>query len=432
MVIVDDLSDWVGCLAGNPNARTPHIDGLAEQGVLFTNAHAQAPICNPSRTSFMLGLRPTTTGIYQNSPWFRDVPALKESQTLLEAFRQQGYLTLAAGKVFHASRNDPASIEIEGPTPGQKSPHDRRVKTGKRWGMWDFGPQEYDEDLFVDASVVAWASERLMEQHERPFFLAVGLYKPHVPLYAPPRLFDKGLVVYEQPGEPANDLDDVPSIAITMRTDSAPPNAWFQIQNRSQAAVKAYLATTTFVDEQVGHLLNALERGPHADNTLVVLFSDHGMHLGEKTIWGKRTLWERSTRVPLIFSQPGGRRGVRVEQAVELLSLYPTLIELCGLEVPKGLVFDGPSLAGLVAQPELAGQGIAITTVGPQDHAVRSNRWRYIRYSDDSEELYDHASDPNEWSNLAQDPEFNGQKNKLAHLLPQGAAEDLVEPGSSR
>ncbi|MFT5286167.1 MAG: choline-sulfatase [Planctomycetota bacterium] len=427
LVIVDDLSDWVGCLEGHPDARTPRIDSLASSGVLFTNAHAQAPICNPSRTSFMLGLRPSTTGIYQNSPWFRDVPELKERETLLQCFRQQGYRTFAAGKVFHASRNDPASIDVEGPTPGQRSPLDERVKTDKRWGMWDFGPQGYAESEFVDSQVVSWASERLREDHAQPFFITVGLYKPHVPLYAPSRLFEPERRPLELLGKPVDDLSDVPPIALAMRSDSAPSNDWFQTRDRSNAATNAYLATTTFVDEQVGRLLDALASGPHSNNTIVVLFSDHGMHMGEKTVWGKRTLWERSTRVPLIFSIPGGSRGVRVEQTTELLSLFPTLIELCGLEAPPGADFDASSLAGLLDQTQPEWTDPAITSVGANDHAVRTQRWRYIRYADGSEELYDHDSDPHEWVNLATDPKFDAELQSLRDTLPSNAATDLAE-----
>jgi arylsulfatase A-like enzyme len=426
LVVLDDLSDWVGCLGGHPDARTPNIDRLAERGVLFTNAHAQAPLCNPSRTSFFLGLRPSTTGVYGAEPWFREVPELADRRTLPQSFADHGYRTLAAGKVFHASAADPASFQVEGPAPGQTSPLDRRVLTPRKMGMWDFGPQTYDESKTVDAEVVSWAIARLGDADERPFFLTVGLHRPHVPMYAPARFFE---LVPERPALtelPADDLDDVPGAALAAALDaSAPADAWFATGDRRTAVTRAYLAATAFVDAEIGRLLDALAASAHADDTIVVLLSDHGFHLGEKSVWGKRTLWERSTHVPLIVSAPGGRRGARSSRTVELLDLFPTLAELCGLEPPAGL--DGASLVPLLDDPNAPFDRPALTSLDAGSHAVRTERWRYIRYRDGSEELYDHASDPHEWTNLAGDPQHTATRTELARLLPANAAPDAAE-----
>ncbi|MFT5286168.1 MAG: arylsulfatase A-like enzyme [Planctomycetota bacterium] len=417
LVIVDDLSDWVGCLNGHRDAHTPHIDSLAESGVLFSNAHAQATICNPSRTSFMLGLRPTSTGIYENDPWFRDVPELAQHVTLLQHFKSEGYLTLSAGKIFHSSESDSLSIDVQGPTPGQGNAEDRRALHGKRWHIWDYGARDYDESEFVDATVAAWAEERLAEEIERPFFMAVGFYKPHVPLFAPKRLFEADFSSIALHELPADDLLDVPPIALSMRRDAS-MNDWFQRETRRADVTQAYLATTSFVDEQVGRVVTALQQSPYAENTVVVLVSDHGMHLGEKTIWGKRTLWERSTHVPFIIAMPGEPPGIQIEQTVELVSLYPTLLELCGLPKPSNANFEGPSLAPLLKDPTLAWDYSAITSLSADDHAVRTNDWRYIRYANGSEELYDRRVDTNEWTNLAGDEQFAAKKNELEAFLP--------------
>ena len=426
LLIVDDLGDWVGCLDGHPDARTPNIDALAGAGVLFTNAHAQAPICNPSRTSLLLGLRPSTLGIYKNEPGFRDVPGLSDRMTLFEYFAKQGYRTLGTGKIFHDQKTGAKTIQVMGPTPGQRSPLDVRVRTRARRGLWDFGAQDYDEAEYVDAQCVSWAVERLAEKSDRPFFLTVGLYRPHMPLYAPRRLFDSGKEVPRRPPILENDRDDLPPPALALGNELSIGDDWFRKKDRAVSITKAYLAATTFVDEQIGRLLQALDESAYADNTVIVLLSDHGMQLGEKENWGKETLWERSTHVPFIFSFPGGENTVPIDRPVELVSLFPTLVELCGLRQPVEVDFDGPSLLPLIENPESCWDHPAITSLSDNAHTVRTDRWRYIRYADGSEELYDHENDPNEWANLAVDESHKAKLVELASLLPENAAPDAA------
>jgi len=429
LIVIDDLNDWVGCLDGHPQARTPHIDALAKRGTLFTNAHCQAPICNPSRTSVMLGLRPSTTGIYLNRPWFRSTQRNRDRVALPQYFAKHGYKTLTAGKIYHGSRVDKASFEVVGPRPGQRLKIDKRlVEIGPtRSGLWDWGPQQYAEEKFGDAVVASWAARQLQAEHEEPFFLAVGLYRPHVPWYAPPRFFDARPQADVQLPEVSNDdRDDLPKAAVELTANpTPPPHDWFVEHGQWTAAVQAFLASSSFTDAQVGRIIAALDDGPHANNTIVVLFSDHGFHLGEKQRWAKQSLWERSTRVPFIVCLPDQDEGQRCSQPVELLSIYPTLVELCGL--PPREELEGVSIAPLLADPAAQWQHPAITTYHANNHAVRSQRYRYIRYADGSEELYDHRSDPREWHNLAGDAQYADIIAAHAKRLPSTNVPDAAK-----
>ena len=403
LISIDDLNDWVGCLGGNSQASTPHIDRLAERGILFSNAHCQAPICNPSRTSFMLGLRPSTTGIYVNRPWFRLTKRNVNRTTMSQYFGQHGYKTITAGKIYHGSRVDKASFQLTGPRPGQRLSIDERLvpDIGSSSKLWDFGPQVYDEREFGDAVTASWVIEQLRKEHAKPFFMAAGFYRPHVPFYAPQRFFDSHpLRAVHTPDVKQDDCDDLPTAALELTNLTVPPShSWFVENNQWKPAVQAYLASVSFTDAQVGRLLDALDHSPHAHNTIVVLFSDHGFHLGEKQRWAKQSLWERSTRVPLIISLPNGLQGKTCKRPVELLSIYPTLLDLCGLPARDDL--EGVSLKPLLNDPEAVWEHVAVTTYQRNNHAVRSQHYRYIRYADGSEELYDHRVDPHEWNNLA-------------------------------
>lgn len=426
LIAIDDLNDWVGCLNGHPQARTPHIDALAHRGTLFTNAHCQAPICNPSRTSVMLGLRPSTTGIYRNSPWFRSTKRNRDRITLPQYFREHGYETLTTGKIYHGSRVDEASFAIVGPRPGQRQKIDERLVQieGTRSGLWDYGPQSYAEEKFGDFVDTSWAIEQLQGKRDKPFFLAVGLYRPHVPWYAPQRFFEQHpLSNVKLPVVRDDDRADLPEAAIELTSNPTPPShAWFVESGQWSAAVQAYLASTSFTDAQVGRLMAALDASPYAENTIVVLWSDHGFHLGEKQRWAKQSLWERSTRVPFIICRPGQREGRHCAKPVQLLSIYPTLITLCGLPMRDDL--EGVDVSPLLDDAAANWDRPAITTYQRNNHAVRSEHYRYIRYADGSEELYDHRHDPNEWHNLASDPEHKEILSDHAKWLPEKNVKD--------
>lgn len=435
LIAVDDLNDWVGCLGGHPDARSPHIDRLAKRGVLFTNAHCQAPICNPSRTSILYGLRPSNSGIYDNQtePW--DVAALGKRVTLPRHFAANGYRTLTTGKIYHDSGMPKGDFDVLGPVPGQRNPHDVRIvpetPDGAR-GLWDFGPQSYDETLFQDHADATWAIKQLEEKSDQPFFLSVGFYRPHVPLYAPARVFHQiPESEIDLPVVKPDDRDDIPPIINQLIASRySPTHDWFVQTENWRKAVHAYLACIRFTDEQIGRLLDALDAGPHAKNTIVILYSDHGFFLGEKQHWAKQSLWERATRVPLIISSPGIESGKSCPRPVELLSLYPTLIDLCGLS--KRTDLDGFSLFPLLRDPSTPWDHPAITTHGRNNHSIRTERYRYTRYRDGSEELYDHSSDPQEWINLAGTPGSTDLKMQLARHLPAYNAPDAMASGHKR
>lgn len=429
LIAIDDLNDWVGCLGGHPDASTPNIDALAKRGMLFTNAHCQAPICNPSRTSVMLGLRPSTTGIYVNRPWFRTTPRNRDRVTLSEYFREHGYETATTGKIYHGSRVDEKSFEIVGPRPGQRLKIDERLtRIEGRAGLWDYGPQQYPEKRFGDHVTTSWAVDRLRAEHDRPFLLAVGLYRPHVPWYAPQRFFDAmPSEEVDLPRVRDDDREDLPPSAVKLTDNpTPPPHDWFVRSGQWREAVRAYLASASFTDAQVGRLLKALENGPNADDTIVVLFSDHGFHLGEKQRWAKQSLWERSTRVPFVVRRPSDREGQRCSKPVELLSIYPTLASLCGLPVPEGL--EGTDLTPLLDDPSADWERPALTTYQRNNHAVRSEHYRYVRYADGGEELYDHREDPREWTNLAADPKYRDVIAEHAKWLPVENVADTARP----
>lgn len=436
-ISIDDLNDWVGPLGGHPQARTPHLDRLAARGTTFTNAHCPSPLCNPSRTSVLTGLRPSTTGVYALAPWFRTADRFRDTPTLLQWFRRHGYVTLTCGKVFHDAypprtdrRDGGPEADVWGPDGGfAPRPKTKFVATPSPIPLMDWGIfPERDEDCF-DYDLATWAVGQLRRPPKQSFFLAVGFRHPHVPCYAPRTWFD----LYPEatlrlPTVKADDRDDLPRFASYLHWRLPEPRLkWLQQARQWKPLVRAYLASISFVDAQIGRLLDALAETGLERTTVVVVWSDHGWHLGEKGITGKNTLWERSTRVPLIFAGPGVARGARCERAVELLDLYPTLTELCGLR-------SNPAVEGLSLVPQLRDahaprERPALTTHNPGNHAVRSERWRYIRYADGSEELYDHSSDPHEWYNLAADPRYAAVKRELARWLPRTDAPPL--PGSA-
>ena len=422
-IAIDDLNDWVGCLGGHPQAKTPDIDRLAKRGTLFTNAHCQAPLCNPSRTSLLTGLRPSTTGIYGLAPWFRTVAALRDRVTLPQALKAGGYRTLSVGKIYHGgyppAKDRAAEMDVFGKSPALALPAKKFVATPDPIKLMDWGVFPEKDEQQLDWKTADQAVAWLKEPPKRPFFLAVGFFLPHVPCYASKKWFalhpDDKLVI---PKVKEDDRDDVPDFAWYLHWKLPEPRlSWLKKNRQWRPLVRAYLASTSFMDSQVGRVLDALTAAKLEKNTLVVLWSDHGWHLGEKGITGKNSLWERSTRVPLIFAGPGVTAKARCKRPVELLDLYPTLAELCGVKAPKGL--EGHSLATLLKKADAARPWPAITTHNQGNHAVRTERWRYIRYADGSEELYDHDSDPHEWTNLAKQKKYAAVLNVHRMWLPK-------------
>jgi choline-sulfatase len=415
-IAIDDQNDWVGPLGGHPLAKTPHLDRLARRGTTFLNAHCQSPLCNPSRTSLLLSLRPTTTGVYGLAPWFRTLDAWRDRVSLPQHFRAHGYRTYCTGKIWHGGAGGPQQrlkeVDAWGPAGGVGAKPAQKLIPATPMGnhpLMDWGVFPHRDEEKGDYQIASWAIEQIRTAPpDQPYFVAVGFFLPHVPCYVTQPWLD----LYPDddsvlPPVREDDRADTPRFSWYLHWNLPEPRLKWVRENRQwRNLVRSYLASTSFVDAQVGRLLDAVDDSGRADNTIVVLWGDHGWHLGEKAITGKNTLWERSTRVPLIIAGPGVSRAARCAQPAELLDLYPTLIELCGLAPRDDLegITLGPQLRDAAARR----QRPAITSHNQGNHGIRSERYRYIRYADGSEELYDLQSDPHEWTNLAGDPQYSG------------------------
>ena len=435
-IAIDDLNDWVGCLGGHPQVSTPNIDRLARRGVLFSNAHCQAPICNPSRVSLLTGVLPSTSGVYELDQPHHLSPVLKEAVTLPAHYKAAGYHVLGRGKIYHGRYEYPADWH-DFKTTGDARNQQWRIKPvssipGIR--VRDFGPIDLPEEQFGDLINARWAAGQLQRDFSRPFFMAVGIRLPHVPLYAPRRFFKRHPEKQvELPVDRVDDLADLPpaGLQITRYMHNTPLNHKSVVASGNWGnAVAAYLACTEFVDHCIGVMLDALDASAYAKDTVIVLWSDHGWHLGEKQHWAKRSLWGESTRVPLIVAGPDLPRG-NCSRPVGLIDLYPTLNELCDLSKPPQSL-EGHSLVPLLQKPDAAWPHPAITTFHQNDHTIRTEHWRYIRYANGDEELYDCAADPQEWINLALKPEHSGTLAQLRLHLPKVNAVDAPVRSSER
>lgn len=400
MIAIDDLRDWIGVAKTHPQVRTPNIDRLASRGVCFNNAHCAAPACCPSRSALLSGLSPARTGIYENGQITST--ALAPYRLLTQHFMDQGYYVAGAGKIYHGANRDPLwhSYWQKPERPAANNPANPSVMGTPL--------DEADADT-LDGQRLQYILDRLAERPPAPVFLACGFVRPHTPWDVPRPYFD--LFPPETLARPPvleNDLDDVPPIGRKIALGHCEQghklkHPFILEQNNWERNLQAYLASIAFVDAQVGKLLDAWEAGPYAKNGIIVLWGDHGWHLGEKSHWSKFTMWETATRVPLIIQAPGwSTPGAVCQQPVSLLDLYPTLLQLCDLPLPHRL--DGQTLGPLLKKPDLTWQRGVTSYHGFGNAAVRSRHYRYIHYRDQTKELYDHRSDPNEWHNLAGDP----------------------------
>jgi arylsulfatase A-like enzyme len=439
-ISVDDWNDWVGCL-GHEQAQTPNVDRLAARGVLFNNAHCVSPVCNPSRVSTLTGLRPDTTKVYENNHIMRKLSP--ELVTLPQYFREQGYYVAGGGKVFHdvpPHCDDPQSWDEyfwwneHGPKGGRvgnggwrspysippdPQPEGRPTKkiTPLTKRNFEWGTLDQRESDWPDVKVVDWAAKFLAKEHDKPFFLSVGIFRPHVPWFNPRKYVEQyPLDELRLPIVKEDDLNDLGQWARNRALDRGSKHDKVVEFGEWKAAVQAYLASISFADANVGRVLDALDKSQYRDNTIIVFWSDHGYHLGEKGHWHKRTLWERSTRVPFIIAAPGvTTAGTKCKQAVSLLDIYPTLNALCGIKQRNEL--EGNDLTPLLKETDSQWNHPAITTWQHGNHSVRTRRWRYIRYVTGEEELYDHSVDPNEWNNLAGRSKHVPIKTRLAKHL---------------
>jgi len=432
-IVVDDLNDWIGVMGGHPQSKTPNLDALAAQGVLFTNAHCNAPQCGPSRTSFLNGLYPKSTGRYFNSTrrpaFLGDQPmqgitsknAPKNPVILHQHFKQNGYRVVSGGKVAHGN-----TAKLKGQVDAYLNrPQDVRGKfTDDKANLWgEGGPHNHADEQTGDYKVSKWAIEEWRKAGEKPLLMTVGFYRPHRPFNAPKAYFEKfPLESIQLPQVQADDLDDLPPYGKALARSNAhkdlfkPRTVHEQIlhlggEKEWKYMVQSYLACINYVDVQIGRLLDELKVNPRKRNTVIVLTSDHGWNLGEKTHWCKAAIWRNTTRVPFIVVSPSvAKAGLRNNQPISHVDIYPSLCDFAG--IPKPVHLEGRSILPLLKDPS-ATRDFAFLSYGPQNTAAQSERYRYLRYEDGSEELYDHQKDPHEWTNLIGNEKYQAMRKKM-------------------
>lgn len=429
-IAIDDLRDWVHYLGKNNQVQTPNFDRLAARGLHFTHSYCAAPVCNASRAALLSGLRPSTTGVYENDvDWRKVVP--DSAVTLPLYFQRNGYYCAGAGKIYHEAYRRPTDwndyLPPGGVDPQDTEDHPAQLKRKKKEldsggpeggvGGIRFRPLDCDDKDMEDYHIVSYCLRQLQQPHDKPLFLACGIHKPHMPWNVPRKYYDMyPLEKVALPSVQENDLDDIPPAGVRMARPEGDHAAILK-SGRWKDAVQGYLATISFCDAMLGRLLDGFDKSRYKDNTIVVLWSDHGWHLGEKQHWRKFALWEEATRSPLIWVVPGlTKPGTVCQRSIDFMHIYPTLCDLCGLATPKHI--EGESIRLLLENPQASWDKPAVITYKPMNHAVRSQQWRYIRYANGDEELYNDAADPYEWTNLAKQSQYDPIKADLAKWLP--------------
>mgnify|MGYP006284268949 FL=1 len=443
-ISIDDLNNWVGYLQGHPQVKTPNMDRLAARGIAFTNAHCTTPLCKPSRTAILTGQSETANGVFRNGDDFNH----SDFQLIPEYFAENNYITYGTGKIHHNSINDeifqhyyntmqrwsPFSSskqveysEEELPSKGTDNPRhviengpggktyvlpfnrmsSERSPGNPKGESFDWASYDLPDTAFGDGRITNWAIDQLKEhEDDHPFFMGVGYYRPHIPLYAPKKYFDLYPIESIQlPEVISNDLDDIPEAGRerALSAVTAGTHAHVVANHQWKNAVQAYLACISFIDFQIGKILDYLDNSPYANNTVIVLFSDHGWHLGEKQAWGKWSPWLQSTNTPFIICPAGNTDGALCYEPVSLLDIYPTLIDMLGL--PEKTV-SGVSLVPLFTNPALSTNRVVRTHVGRGTYALSNAEWRYIYYENGDEELYNIRKDPMEFDNLIEKKKY--------------------------
>ena len=421
LIVVDDLRDHE-MFAGANTVAMPNLDRLAARGLKFSHAYCQATFCNPSRTSFLTGLRPNTTGVHDNKAFFRQSrnPAVAKAITLPQHFRQNGYCTVSLGKILHGRQMDPLSWDLqingfpetEAGKQGEWVSMTRGVIKWCRWRAPDCGDDDLD-----DGQIAVKAMDVLNETRDKPLFLAVGFKKPHDPFVAPKRYFDRyplnSLKLHRDPA----DATPVPPMAIPNNANKRAFDAMTDAERLE--FLRCYAACSTYADAQVGRILDTMDQLDLWKNTIVLLWTDHGYHQGERGWWNKTLLFDYDAKVPFMVCLPEMVTRAKVcASVIELIDVFPTVTELAGLRVPGGL--EGKSFVPLIHNPVHPWDRVAHTqSGGGRNRSVCDGRFRYTQWADGTEELYDHETDPGEWTNQAGSPQYSAVKAGLkAKLLP--------------
>lgn len=437
LIAIDDLNDWVGAFGGNPQAITPNMDKLAEQSVIFQNANCPGPVSGPSRSALLSGFMPYTTGIYGNANNMLDSKLVQEHATLPEYFSKNGYLTISKGKIFHKHttkngfdhghwaydiweqekgggglQTDKLYSRNKGIINGEKVENAKYTTGGGTEFAW--APTEGGKEETKDYMTAQWFAEKLQEDYDKPFFMSVGLSKPHLPWYVPQEYFDMyGLDTLKIPEFLLDDLDDIVNEDGKKMFKPSEDFLWVnEDEELFKRAVQAYLANVTYADECVGVVMDALNNSKYAENTIVILFGDHGWHLGEKLKFRKASLWKEATQLPMMIKLPEMTEKQYCYRTVNLIDLYPSLIDLCGL--PEKPILDGESIVPLLKNPKMKWHP-TVTSKGPGAFSVMAEEWHYITYGNGVEELYDLKNDPMEWTNLIR-TKSDDVKNALEYL----------------
>lgn len=447
MIAVDDLNDWVGAFGGHPQAKTPHMDRLAQTSMVFRNASCPGPVCGPSRSALLSGFRPSATGAYGNSENMLQSKLVQTHATLPEYFSKHGYRTISSGKIFHkhdtgagmdhghwaydvwedakgGGGKKPESVysRNQGIIAGKQIENAKFMVGGGTEFSW--GATAQGKEATADYRTAQWFEQQLQANHDKPFFMLAGISKPHLPWFVPQEFYDLyDLETLKVPEFKMDDLDDIVDAKGKKKFKPSEDFLWVQEYGLQKRAVQAYLAATSYADACIGVMLDALKKSKYADNTIVILWGDHGWHLGEKLRYRKATLWKESTQLPFLVSLPGMKARQDCTRNVNLLDLYPSLIELCGLPAKQ---LDGRSFKPLLENPTLPWTP-TVTTLGKGNHSVISEQWHYIVYDDGTEELYDLVKDPMEWTNLARAkaPELAQARTHLRSFLPKNEVDGL-------
>lgn len=454
MISIDDLNDWVGVYGGHPQVKTPNIDKLAEKAMVFQNASCPAPVCGPSRSALLSGFMPATTGLYRNAHNMLHSEIVQTNATLPEYFSKNGYVTISSGKIFHkhATENgvdhghwafdiwehetggggiqeDKFFSRDDGIINGKKIENPKYTEGGG--SSFEFGPTEGGKEVTKDYRTAKWFEQKLQEDYDKPFFMSVGISRPHLPFIVPEEYFDMySLDTLIVPEYRWDDLDDIVDENGNTVYEPHDDFLWYEHYGIHKETVRAYMAATSYADECAGVVLDALENSKYADNTIVMVWGDHGWHLGEKLQSRKAKLWREATQLPLIVHVPGMDSKQDCYRNVNLIDLYPTLIDLCNLPEKE---LDGKSFKPLLENPTMQWDPTTLTTMGRGNHSVMSEKWHYI-IRNGAEELYNLEEDPMEFVNLANNSSRKVKKVKkyMKSFLPEKNAESIPKYNRNR